>query len=356
MGPVYEARPAVARQAGGAETAGRGRPVSASVDHPNIVPVYEAGEWEGGRFAVEPAGARGALAELLDAGSLSPRRFDEVMDAVTDAVAAAHRAGVTHGRPGGPQRDRGPGRDPVRRGLRPRAAGHHRKMTWRRSRRCVRGGRSERAGGQAGDRRRRRGAPAGRCGPPARGRPGRRGHREPVASVGCAPDPDPNTPACTLGQDMLGGRSTRVRRTASCAAGRSAAPPGELSLQVLRGARGAPCAPGSPRCSGCATPAAGVPREPERGAGGPDRGAARAGRPDRPAPARGRPGALWDGQRNPLPRGPTAVDGELLLRADVTPGARAAAPPQLSGARAAAAAPGRVLAEVEVEVPGRASM
>ena len=51
------------------------------------------------------------------------------------------------------------------------------------------------------------------------------------------------------------------------------------------------------------------------------------------------------------PSAPGTVRGELLLRADVRPGARAVAPRQLTGARAAAAAPGRVLGEAEVEVP-----
>ena len=66
-----------------------------------------------------------------------------------------------------------------------------------------------------------------------------------------------------------------------------------------------------------------------------------------------RPGARaqrWPGIRTPLPPSGT-VRGELLLSADVEAGKRAAAPRQLTGARAAAAASGRVLGEAEVEVP-----
>ena len=98
MGPVHEAvqlslgrRVALRLLAGDA-------PVSAPVDHPNIVPVYEVGEWEGRRFVVSRLVRGEPLDGLLDAGSLSPDRFDEVMDAVEDAVATAHRSGVVHGR------------------------------------------------------------------------------------------------------------------------------------------------------------------------------------------------------------------------------------------------------------------
>ena len=173
---------------------------------------------------------------------------------------------------------------------------------------------------------------------------------ESIASMGCAPDPDPNTPACTLGQDLLRGRSTQVRADGVVRRWAVRGAEGELSLQVLRRRDGRTVRAGFSqrvRVRGPGRQAFPANLNVERG----DRigvllgpGARIGLRPRAGARAR-----LWDGQRNPLPRGSTAVDGELLLRADVTPGARAVAPRQLSGRRAAAAAPGQVLARVEVD-------
>ena len=168
--------------------------------------------------------------------------------------------------------------------------------------------------------------------------------------MGCAPDPDPNTPACTLSQDVLGGRSMQVRADGVVRRWAVRGAAGELSLQVLRSRDGRTVRAGfsqHARVRGPGRQTFPANLNVERG----DRigvllgpGARIGLRPRAGARAR-----LWDGQRNPLPRGSTAVDGELLLRADVTAGARAVAPRQLSGRRAAAAAPGRVLARVEVD-------
>ena len=345
MGPVYEAVQLSLHRRVALRLLAGNEPVSASVDHPNIVPVYEAGQWEGGRFAVGRLVRGRSLAELLDAGSLSPRRFDEVMDVVTDAVAAAHRAGVTHGhltahnvivdrsgtpfvadfglrRPGATEPD-----------LAALAA-----LRSRRPRRARRTARLIGAAAIVGaltvaalvlavaqD-----GADTG----------------ESIASMGCAPDPDPNTPACTLGQDLLRGRSTQVRADGVVRRWAVRGAEGELSLQVLRRRDGRTVRAGFSqrvRVRGPGRQAFPANLNVERG----DRigvllgpGARIGLRPRAGARAR-----LWDGQRNPLPRGSTAVDGELLLRADVTPGARAVAPRQLSGRarrrRRARAGPGQ---------------
>jgi hypothetical protein len=66
--------------------------------------------------------------------------------------------------------------------------------------------------------------------------------------------------------------------------------------------------------------------------------------------ASGASASRWEGRRTPLPAAPQALDGELLLRADIEAGARSASPRQISGERAARAAPGRVVAETRVEI------
>ena len=347
MGPVYEAvqlslhRRVTLRLLAGNE------PVSASVDHPNIVPVYEAGEWEGGRFAVGRLVRGRSLAELLDAGSVSPRRFDELMDAVTDAVATAHRAGVTHGhltahnvivdrsgtpfvadfglrRPGATEPD-----------LAALAALRSRRPEPARRRATLIGG----------------AAVVGLAGVAALLLVlGQDGGGTPIGSLGCAPDPDPNTPACTVGQDVLRGQDTRVRTDGVVRRWVVRGAAGELSLQVLRNrdgrtVRGGFSQPVLVRDAGRHAFPANL--NVERG----DRIAVLLG-PGARIGLRPRAGARarrWDGQRNPLPRGSTAVGGQLLLQADVTAGARAVAPRQLGGRRAAAAAPGRVLARAGVD-------
>ena len=68
MGPVHEAlQLSLGRRVALRLLAGGG-PVNASVDHPNIVPVYEAGEREGRRFVVSRLVRGEPLDALLDAG------------------------------------------------------------------------------------------------------------------------------------------------------------------------------------------------------------------------------------------------------------------------------------------------
>ena len=74
MGPVYEAtqlslgRRVALRLLAGQRAARRVRSTTRT-----SFPVYEAGEWEGGRFVVSRLVRGRTLADLLDAGSLSPR-------------------------------------------------------------------------------------------------------------------------------------------------------------------------------------------------------------------------------------------------------------------------------------------
>ncbi|HEX5910467.1 MAG TPA: protein kinase, partial [Thermoleophilaceae bacterium] len=321
MGPVYEAvqlslgRPVALRALAGSGPAG------ASVDHPNIVPVYEAGEWEGRRFVVSRLVRGESLAELLDAGSLSPDRFDEIMDAVSGAVAAAHADGLVHGRlaahnvivdrAGTPfVTDFGLGRAGTTEGDRQALA-----ALW--SRRPMRARRPAVVAAAAV-----LGVAvvvglllvAARDGADT-------GAAKPVESTGCAPDPDPNTPACTMSQGMVGGRPVMVRADGAVRRWAVRGAAGDLSLQVLRREDGRTVRAGfsqPARVRGPGPHAFPVNLDVRRG----DRiGVLLA--PGARIGLRPRTGATtqrWDGRRTPLPR-PSTLAGQLLLRADVRPGA-----------------------------------
>jgi len=70
---------------------------AASLDHPNIVPIYEAGEADG-RLYIAMRYVRGAnLAELLrNHGALDPKRALGILGSVADALDTAHDAGLVH--------------------------------------------------------------------------------------------------------------------------------------------------------------------------------------------------------------------------------------------------------------------
>src|SRR5215208_2080089 len=71
--------------------------VAASLDHPNIVPVYDAGE-SGGTLYLAMRFVEGTdLAAVLRAeGALSPQRALEVLSQVASALDAAHARGLVH--------------------------------------------------------------------------------------------------------------------------------------------------------------------------------------------------------------------------------------------------------------------
>ena len=71
--------------------------LAASLDHPNVIPIYEAGE-EGARlFIVMRFVAGGDLKELLRReGALDPARAVAIFEQVADALDAAHRRGLVH--------------------------------------------------------------------------------------------------------------------------------------------------------------------------------------------------------------------------------------------------------------------
>jgi serine/threonine-protein kinase len=71
--------------------------LAALIDHPNVIPIYEAGEAQGVLFIamrwVAGSDLRGILA---DAGALDPRRVVLLLDQVASALDAAHERGLLH--------------------------------------------------------------------------------------------------------------------------------------------------------------------------------------------------------------------------------------------------------------------
>ncbi|MEM7010810.1 MAG: serine/threonine-protein kinase, partial [Verrucomicrobiota bacterium] len=68
---------------------------AASIDHPNIVPIYEVGEEDGQPFIVMKLIEGQSLAESSQL-LLGDRRAAELMVTISRAVDAAHRAGILH--------------------------------------------------------------------------------------------------------------------------------------------------------------------------------------------------------------------------------------------------------------------
>ena len=70
---------------------------AAAVDHPNIVPVYEAGQAGHGLFIAMRLVTGGDLRQVLDReGPLPPARAAQFLSPVASALDAAHRAGLVH--------------------------------------------------------------------------------------------------------------------------------------------------------------------------------------------------------------------------------------------------------------------
>src|SRR3954471_856532 len=71
--------------------------LAASIDHPNVIPVYEAGEAEGRLFMstrwIDGADLR---ALIVDEGRLEPARAVAIVQQLAGALDAAHRAGLVH--------------------------------------------------------------------------------------------------------------------------------------------------------------------------------------------------------------------------------------------------------------------
>jgi Protein kinase domain len=69
---------------------------AAALDHPNIIPVYEAGESNGLMFIAMRLVDGPSLADLIDRRELSGREGLRVLSAIAGALDAAHDAGLVH--------------------------------------------------------------------------------------------------------------------------------------------------------------------------------------------------------------------------------------------------------------------
>src|SRR5262249_42007554 len=71
---------------------------AAMTRHPNIVHVYEVGQWrDGSPFIVQELLHGETLRErIMQRGKLAPAEAIEVLVPIMGAVAAAHRAGIVH--------------------------------------------------------------------------------------------------------------------------------------------------------------------------------------------------------------------------------------------------------------------
>src|SRR3954469_8031292 len=69
----------------------------AGLDHPNVIPIYEAGEVEGGPYLCMRWVGGGALAQRLrGTAALEPAFAIDILAQVAAALDAAHERGVVH--------------------------------------------------------------------------------------------------------------------------------------------------------------------------------------------------------------------------------------------------------------------
>ncbi len=71
--------------------------MAAAIDHPNVIPVYAAGEHDGSLYLVmRYVGGTDLHALLRESGALSPARAADIVAQIASALDAAHRAGLVH--------------------------------------------------------------------------------------------------------------------------------------------------------------------------------------------------------------------------------------------------------------------
>ena len=68
----------------------------AALDHPSIIPIYDAGEADGVVYIAMRYVAGGDLAALIDAGPIAPERVVAILEQVAGALDAAHAHGLVH--------------------------------------------------------------------------------------------------------------------------------------------------------------------------------------------------------------------------------------------------------------------
>ena len=71
--------------------------LAAALDHPNVVPIYEAGEREGQLYlAMRYVSGSDLKTTLEREGSLTPQRALPILEQIAGALDAAHRRGLVH--------------------------------------------------------------------------------------------------------------------------------------------------------------------------------------------------------------------------------------------------------------------
>lgn len=321
--------------------------LAASVHHPNVVPTYESGEWDGGRYVATRFVRGRTLAELFERGEAPPSGS---LDPLAGALAAIHAAGLAHGAVAARNVIVDDGGAPHLADL-----GLGRPGTPAQDDRALAAVRARLPSGPAPDRGGRRRAVAAAAAVLAVLAAGAvalalGGDDEPerAEALGCHEPPSPNTPACTVAQTRLDGGAVRVERAGVLRSWTVEGASGLLSLQVIRARSGESFSVGF--------------TQPEQleGAGSGTFPAELAVRPGDTIGVRLEPGATigrrtapagsevvrWDGGLTGTPQGvdETVARAELALRFELEPGARVEGPRLLTGAAAASAPPGRSLA------------
>lgn len=69
---------------------------AAKLDHPNIIPIYEIGDFQGRSFFCMKLIEGQSLSDRLARGPMPPARAAKIMDQISDAIGYAHQEGVLH--------------------------------------------------------------------------------------------------------------------------------------------------------------------------------------------------------------------------------------------------------------------
>ncbi len=349
----------------------------AAIHHPSIVPTYEIGEWQGGRFVATRFVGEESLEQALARGSLEPERARELLGPVAEALDAAHAQDVVHGRiaahnilidsagqllladlglerGGDEAADRAALEELAEAIACARPVRRRHRLYWVAAGSVLAAAAVTVAllagGGEDEPQATARLAPAVTAETMPLGSslaPG------PYESLGCAPELTPNTPACTLLQTELDRHTLVVRRRGIIRGWAVRGASGELTLTVIRQFDD------KPFFRGFSTTEQVSGEEPQLFASSIlVRPGDRVGLLLGPGSAVGlRPAGAsllrWGGalpSRPRIPRTPTLLDGELLLRVDVDAGARPPPAQLLRGDEAAAASTGERFAAVTIDL------
>jgi hypothetical protein len=351
--------------------------MAAAINHASLVSFYEAGEWEGGRFVATRLIRGRPLAELCDEGAPPPA---EALQPLADALRTIHSAGAVHGSVSAENILVAPDGTPhlADLGLRPPGSAE---ADTRALAAVVSGlpSRAEKAGTARAGRRAGLALLAaaavaaailavaigdsgsdsveGSVPDPSPGTVPVGSDLAPTATeeLGCGEAaPTPNTPACTIAQASVVGRPVEVRRAGVIRSWAVRGASGDLALQVIRERGGRSFVAGFSQPESLTGPG---PRA------FPADIAVRSGDMIGVELAPGasigvRPGSgselvRWDGGLtvDVLARPDLRLEGQIMLRADVEPGARPDRTGQLLGERAASAPNGETLDETVVSLP-----